>query len=54
MLSQALESETAATTSLLEGEKATHKQFEEGRALGRGAFGAVFLVFKKVCTPPSP
>lgn len=31
-------------------EPITHKQFAEQRPLGRGAFGAVFLVFKKART----
>ena len=48
----------------LEKEPILHKQFMEARPLGRGAFGAVYLVFKKVCvcvcvccllyTSPSP
>ena len=31
----------------LKAEPVTHKQFHEARPLGKGAFGAVFLVFKK-------
>ena len=30
-------------------EDIAHKLFSEARPLGKGAFGAVFLVFKKVC-----
>jgi hypothetical protein len=37
----------------LASEEINDKMFHEARPLGRGAFGAVFLVFKKVRSPPA-
>ena len=41
-------SKYTALADKLASEPTTHKLFAEARPLGRGAFGAVFLVFKKV------